>query len=690
MTESHRLGIDTGGTYTDAAIVDAAGNILAANKQLTTHGDLAKGIGEAVNCLPSQMLAQVQMVALSTTLSTNSVVEGRGGSVCVLLPGYDKTQVQKSGLLEILDSDCINVLSGGHSATGEQTAELDIEEAARIILKHVDKVSAYAVSSIFATRNTAHEFKLRALIQELTGKPVACGHQLAHALGAPRRALTTALNARMIQPIQELILAVEYTLKQAGISAPMMIVNGDGSLVNVQMALAHPIATILSGPAASVSGACALSGIDNAVVVDIGGTTTDIAIARNGKAQRSHDGARIGDWKPLVDAIRVCAVGLGGDSEIRFNGKLAIEQRRVVPMSLLAKLHPSIISKLESQWQGLSTARQNKFAIALRPDADTSGLKKQERIVWKALLDGPLEIEASAESNPTWGRSIAKLERKGLAIYSGFTPSDAAHVLGLSQHWNKEAAVLAARLWARQMRFLYGCGTWEIGDEVAPSQQVFDLVVSKICEQIIDACLHQQMNINDRQMAVLRDVLTKMIFADNASVSAVNSDTATTEAGSLAEVASVLQLRFDKQVSIVGVGGSAPDYLPEVARRLGMSLHIPDHASTANAIGSVFGGVMQLVRVVVIQPTNGVFMVFHQDTPMVFDALEPAMDKANEIAVESALLAAKLAGGVDIKVSADVSSDHVKHDIDGELFVNATVTAKAVGTPACLKADVAG
>ena len=674
MNERYRLGIDTGGTYTDAVIVDTLGKVLATNKQLTTHGDLANGIGEAVSSLPKRMLAKVQMVALSTTLSTNSVVEGRGGSVCVLLPGYDKTQVQKSGLFEILDSDFVNVISGGHSATGEQTSELDISEATRIINKHANKVSAFAVSSIFATRNTAHEFRLRALIQQLTNKPVACGHQLAHALGAPRRALTTALNARMIQPIQELISAVDQTLQQAGITAPMMIVNGDGSLVNVEMALAHPIATILSGPAASVSGACALSGIDNAVVVDIGGTTTDIAIARNGKAQRSHDGARIGDWKPLVDAIRVCAVGLGGDSEVRFNGKLAIEQRRVVPMSLLAELYPSVISTLEKQWKGLSTARQNKFAIALRPNADTKDLKKQEQVVWKAMLEGPLEIEALAESNPTWGKTIAKLERKGLAIYSGFTPTDAAHVLGLSKHWSKSAAVLGARLWARQMRYLYGCGTWEIGDEVAPSQQVFELVISKICEQIIDACLHQQVNLNDKQMVLLRDVLTKMILADN-SEARIEGDSAAT----------VLQVQFDNKVSIVGVGGSAPDYLPEVAKRLGMSLHIPKHASTANAIGSVFGDVMQLVRVVVIQPTNGVFMVFHQDTPLVFDALEPAMAKANEIATAAALDAATIAGGVDVSVSVDVSSDHVKHDIDGELFVNATVTATAVGTPVCLK-----
>lgn len=678
MTKSYRLGIDTGGTYTDAALVESDGTVVASNKQLTTHSDLSDGIAAAITALPADHLAQVKMVALSTTLSTNSVVEGRGGAVCVLLPGYNTTQVQKSGLFEIMDSQYIHVITGGHTATGEQANELDIELATQIIKKQAEKVSAFAVSSMFATRNTAHEFTLRALIQTITHKPVVCGHQLAHALDAPRRALTTALNARMIEPIQQLINAVSFTIKKAGIEAPLMIVNGDGSLVNTTMALTHPIATVLSGPAASVSGACALSGIENAIVVDIGGTTTDIAIARKGKALRSHDGARIGDWKPLVDAIRVCSVGLGGDCEVRFNGKLSIEQRRVVPISLLAHLYPGVVPQLERQWNGLSTARQNKFAIARRLDITNITLTKQEKRVWQAILEGPLDIDELAQSQPTWGRTIARLERKGLVIYSGFTPTDAAHVLGLSHHWHTDAAVLGARLWARQLRYLYGCGTWEIGDAIAPSQQVFDLVVAKIGEQIIDACLHQQMTLSEKQTMQLSHVLTQLILKKE------STDLKAAENHSQTEGAGVLQLRFEESVSIVGVGGSANDYLPEVARRLGISLNIPEHASTANAIGSVFGDVMQIVRVVITQPTNGVFMVFFEDKPLVFDSLQAATEKAHHIATNAAEQAATLAGGTKLSITVEVSSDHVNHDIDGELFVNATVTATAVGIPWCL------
>ncbi len=676
MAESYRLGIDTGGTYTDAVIVAVSGDVLASCKRLTTHGELAKGIHEAITQLPTELLADISMVALSTTLSTNSVVESKGGQVCILLPGYSQEQVTKSGLLDIFDSACIHVIAGGHTATGEQAELLDVAEATRIIKAHAESVSAFAVSSMFATRNTAHELQLRELIQQFTDKPIACGYQLAHALGAPRRALTTALNARMIKPITELIKAVETTMGNVGIAAPIMIVNGDGSLVNTPMALAHPIATVLSGPAASVNGACKLSKIDNAIVVDVGGTTTDIAIARSGQGQLSHDGARIGDWKPLVDAIRVCSVGLGGDSEVRFNGRLVIGQRRVVPMSLLAHLYPGTLASLEKQCAGLANARQNKFAIALRPDTEHALLTKQERVVWHALLEHPLEIDALVETHPTWSRSIARLERKGLVIYSGFTPSDAAHVLGVSNHWSTEAAHMAAQIWGRQMRYLYGFGNWEIDDPIAPSERVFDLVITKICEQVIDACLHHQVSLSDKKLALLRDVLTTIMLE--------NVQDEPLEQASVPFSDPVLSIQFEQNISIVGVGGSAEDYLPEVAKRLSIPLHIPSHASTANAVGAVFGDVMQLVRVVVIQPTNGVYMVFYRDQPLVYDALGPALDKAHEIASEAALEAAQIAGGASIEVSTAVSSDHVKHDIDGELFVNATVTATAVGIPACL------
>ena len=105
-----RLGIDTGGTFTDAVLVDDQKQIIAAEKSLTTRFDLTIGIGDVVDKLPGPMLEQVSMVSLSTTLTTNSVVEDLGAPVCVLLPGYNETQVKQSGLLEILPAQLVVIL----------------------------------------------------------------------------------------------------------------------------------------------------------------------------------------------------------------------------------------------------------------------------------------------------------------------------------------------------------------------------------------------------------------------------------------------------------------------------------------------------------------------------------------------------------------------------------------------------
>ena len=174
-------------------------------------------------------------------------------------------------------------------------------------------------------------------MRSLTGKPVTCGHELASQLDAPRRALTVAFNASLIPYIDELIRAIKLILKERTIHAPLMMVKGDGSLISADTALARPVETILSGPAASVMGAAQLQPHRNAIIADMGGTTTDIAIVTDGKPIISAKATVIGDWRPMVDAVRVFSLGLGGDSEVRFQGGvgLAIGPRRVVPMSLL-------------------------------------------------------------------------------------------------------------------------------------------------------------------------------------------------------------------------------------------------------------------------------------------------------------------------------------------------------------------
>ncbi|MCZ6470271.1 MAG: hydantoinase/oxoprolinase family protein, partial [Gammaproteobacteria bacterium] len=280
-----RLGIDTGGTFTDAVLVDDNKHIVAAEKSLTTRFDLTIGIGDVIEKLPRAKLEQVKMVSLSTTLTTNSVVEGLGAPVCVLLPGYSQKQVKQSGLLQILPAQMVVILDGGHDAVGRERMVLDEEGARAAIAKLRDEVSAFAISSMFGTRNTSHENRLKQIVTEMTEMPVICGHELASSLGAPRRALTAALNARMVPAIKELVSSVQIILERHHVDAPLMLVKGDGSLASLANAIEKPIGTVLSGPAASVIGACQLSGLENAIIADMGGTTTDIAIVSNGQPE---------------------------------------------------------------------------------------------------------------------------------------------------------------------------------------------------------------------------------------------------------------------------------------------------------------------------------------------------------------------------------------------------------------------
>lgn len=666
---AYQLGIDTGGTYTDAVIVDENQTVIAKNKSLTTAYDLTTGIGNAIACLPAELLPGVNLVALSTTLSTNSVVEGRGAPVSVLLPGYNEQQVDKSGLSGILDREFITLLDGGHSATGDESAPLDLALAEKRILEQKDKVSAFAISGMFGIRNCSHEIALRKLVIELTGKPVACGHELASSLGAPRRALTTALNARMILYIQSLINSVGEILSHRGIEALLMIVKGDGSLVNAETALLQPVATVLSGPAASVIGASALSGQKDAIVVDIGGTTTDIAIVTDGMPELCEGGARIGDWQPMVESIRVFSIGLGGDSEIRFKGKMSISGRRVVPLSLLAYQFPAIVPKLERQWKAAPNPRNNKFAMRLQHNEVVLGqLGELEHAIWEQLAEAPVELDALAETNRPMMRAIARMERLGLIIYSGFTPSDATHVLGMSDHWDQYAAELGAKIWGRQMRHLYGCGSWDIEDPTAPSKEVFDMMVHQISQKLIEAALNQHGKLGDARSMNMTQLLADIVLS--------------TEQAN--KVKPLFNINFAEGYPIVAVGGPAHDYFPEVSRLLDVELHLPENADTANAIGAVMGAVVQAAHVTVTQPEFGIYYVFHKEQPRKFENLEVALNKARELAKTEAMQLAELAGAASIETGISQDANHVNHDIDGELFVSATITAVASGRPNCL------
>ena len=441
------------------------------------------------------------------------------------------------------------------------------------------------------------------MVTELTDMPVICGHELASSLGAPRRALTAALNARMVPAIKELVGSVQTILARHEIDAPLMLVKGDGSLASLANAIEKPIGTVLSGPAASVIGACQLSGLDNAIIADMGGTTTDIAVVSNGQPELSDDGARIGDWQPMVEAVRVNSIGLGGDSELRFGGHLGltIGPRRVVPTSLLAHLYPEVVPRLEAQLAGMVNARSNRFVMRLENNqALLNQLGPVELEAWEVLSEKPIELEAIVLEDRHFARALARLKRLGLAIYSGFTPSDAVHVLGINSHWDAHAAELSARIWMRQMRFLYGYGKWDGDDVEAACTQVYDLVTATIQRLLIEVGLNEfDLSGKSARTTGIVDTITRMVIGTHENKGRKP----------------LFKLDFAGDYPIVAVGAPAASYYQSVADSMHIGLHLPEHADVANAFGAVMGSVIQRAQITVTQPQHGIFCLFHGDQP---------------------------------------------------------------------------
>jgi|TARA_B100000959_G_scaffold102110_2_gene107736 N-methylhydantoinase A/oxoprolinase/acetone carboxylase beta subunit len=664
-----RLGIDTGGTYTDAVLLDDHGAVVSTAKALTTHHQLTAGIHEALGQLPKEQLGQSALVSLSTTLATNAVVEGRGTPVCLLLAGYTPKQVDQAQLEQIVRGGGCTLITGGHDAGGAEREVLDLARARQAILEQRDEVAAFGVSSLFGVRNPEHERRLRKLVNSLTDKPVTCGHELASQLDAPRRALTVALNASLIPYIDELIRAIQTILGEYRISAPLMMVKGDGSLISAELALSRPVETILSGPAASVMGATLMHRQDNAIIADMGGTTTDIAIVTQGQPVVSAKATVIGEWRPMIEAVRVFSVGLGGDSEARFQGGvgLAIGPRRVIPMSLLAHRNPEILAILEQRVTAPASARSNRFAVPIFAEASQRRKFSQiEEKAWQRLSEGPLDLEEIAETDRELTRAVARLVRGGVAIYSGFTPTDAAHVLGKVDHWSVRAAELAAVIWARQMRQIYGWGQFDLADPAAPSQVVHDYVIKAICQTLVSACLAtdpQQHNHAERER-------TARLFSEWIT-------------GFTPMDAGLFSVQLDPERTLVAVGAPATVYYPAVAEQFRIPLALPEHAAVANAIGAVAGSIVQRVQITVTQPIQGIFRVFRPDGPADHANLEQALSDAEFQATALARVHAANAGAQEIRTSVARDLDSVDDpDSPAVVFFEGRITATATGRPA--------
>ncbi len=670
------LGIDTGGTYTDAVFYDDERGVTARAKALTTKDDLLRGISAAVNALPESGLASVSLVSLSTTLATNSVVEGYRVPVCLIMIGCPDDLLEREGLATALAGDPVITLAGGHDSGGNEQEELD-EAALVAALKDNGRAEAFAVCSYFAVHNPSHELRVMELIREITGKPVTAGHELTSKLNAARRAVTTIFNARLIPVISELIAAVRKLMKAKGLNAPLMIVKGDGSLMSAAMAERRPVETILSGPAASVVGALRLSGERLALVSDMGGTTTDIALVENGMPRIAVNGAEVGGFRTMVEAASIHTVGLGGDGEVLLDKqkRLSIAPRRVVPLSILCSLHPSVREILETQARAPLERISNtdgRFAVSMRraEGSTLASFTAGRKVLMERISVGPVPVSAllkEAESEFMIKKDMEALANMGYLQYSAFTPTDAAVLLDLDKSWPKESARAGARIMLR----LRDRKEAEEPDILAFSAEVRTRVIRDSALALARAFVAETLGISGERWKGVETVLEHEWSQGGVTATAAPAS------------ASALRLFPRLDIPIVAIGAPVGSYYPPLAELLGTRVVVPPYADVANAVGAVAGSVRRKAEFTIVPTEDGLgFKMLSTDGNEDFEDFDVALEAAKTAATAAASTKARADGAASPSVELTVDVRNVPTAHGGELFVDALVVAVATGRPA--------
>lgn len=626
--ESGIIGIDAGGTFTDLAFLD--GEPLAVTAQVKTptrHDDLIGTIASGMDSLLQQIPRErIGGVSLATTLATNAIVENKLRTVGLILIGYEPQSVAQPLRRGEFGTDLVRLVAGGHNARGNELAPLDEAALEHALAELGPQVEALAISSYFSVRNTDHELRALSMARSmLPGVYLTCGHELASGLNATKRATTAALNAGLIPIVMDLLRSVEQVCHERGIDVPINVVRGDGSLVSADWAALHPVEMVLSGPASSARGACFLAGMSRmgrpAWAVDIGGTTTDvISLDGRGKPALNPEGAMVGRHRTLVQAIDINTFGLGGDSRVWLDKrkKLTLGPRRVLPLCVAAGEYPAVIDELTGALK-IGTGCDPLFVFRGRDRAVTSS-SFEKRIMARVAEGTHLKVNLyEGESMVEMcDLELAEMESRGLVVFAGFTPTDALHVLGRLDKWDRRASVLGARLLSA-------------GLDMSPER--------------FAAAVQEQAAFN-----VAFQVFRKSLTAQGCSLGedaealldfALRCRQAPSEGSRLSP---------ELNASLIGVGAPAWAFMERAGELSGAPVILPEHGAVAGAVGAA-AGTFDLDYAVQITPLpTGQFRAHNPLGVQDFDDLETAVAATKEVLLPWMQERASRAGAVNPRV----------------------------------------
>ena len=534
--QKYCIGIDTGGTCTDAVLMESAtGRVVETTKEPTTHHKLSIGTANALKALfvkADICPEQIQAVAVSSTLATNSIVENKGARVALLVIGYVKHFR--------LPVKAVVFIKGGHTIKGEEEEPLDIEYLVDIVGGLKNEVDAYGVCSAMSIENPTHELVAEKAISMIDPKPVFCSHRISRQAGMQERAATAGLHAKLMPIMQEYVEGVHEAMAGQRLDCPMVVIGGNGKIVSSSEAVRQAGVTVASGPACTACFGASESETTDSLVIDIGGTTTDMAMITNGMPSLSPDGCTVGDWKTHVEAVDMYTGGIGGDSHVHIDDKgiMTIGPSRVVPLAMSTGF-PEI-----SEWLGSSAdSRCVRLVAKLREDPESP-------ILQTLHADGPATPRRLGHVTGLSGipldTRLEDLFRKQLIMETGFTPTDALLALGRIDRGDRAVSLAGAAILGRLM----GTGPEEFCAMVIAKTE--EMIENLIIEYIVTRTWGK--------------TLTGFIATRRRHP--------------------ILNVDFSLKIPLTGIGAAARFFLPNVASRLATTVTFPENYAVGNAIGA--------------------------------------------------------------------------------------------------------
>ncbi|WP_413831462.1 DUF1638 domain-containing protein [Desulfobacula sp.] len=649
------LGIDAGGTYTDAVIYDLKEDkTLCKSKSLTTKWDFTKGIGSALKKLDQEKLLRVELVSLSTTLATNAIVENEGQKVgMILMPPYG-LGIDKNILFYPK-----SVIQGQLKITGREVIPIDPDEVRQKAVQMIENhgVTAFAVSGFAGSINPEHEIQVKDIIHEHTGLFVTCGHELSDTLNFQTRAITAMLNARIIPRLASLLLDLEKVLDALGIHAPIVVVKGDGTLMSSTMAKQRPVETILSGPAASVAGARHLTGIKNALVVDMGGTTTDTAALTDNLVNLNEKGSNVGGHRTHVKALEIRTAGLGGDSLIEFTkGEFLIGPKRVAPIAWLGQMYKGAHEALEFLNQNMhhyGTTTRKMQILALTGSVKQLDLISMEKKIVSLLKTRPHSIDELVQKTNVladFSLPLQRLEENFILQRCGLTLTDLLHITGQFEKWDKNIAKEYCRM--------------------------FCFLTKKTMPELTEHLLNMGVNLLTLELLKRQlDDETDPEAISSCPVCKVLIDNLLTRKNPDYEVA------INLKRPVIGIGAPTKFFLSKAVKPLNAEAILPEDADVANAIGAITSNVVITKQLRIVPGDKGEFIVEGVAGTRRFKSFNNADHFAREELVRIVRERARVSGTSCQEVTLE-TCDKIPTTAGGDpIFMGRTLYASLKGRP---------